>query len=380
MADEENVYVTKSGRTTKQKFKNYNFTGKKDQNQSTNMPVLPDDRVTEREAARAREIQEERENLNRMRQQLEDERRAFENQRAERQQTVQNIETNQGRPGVSAEEISTIISNVQNFNIDIRMPKFTNESELNPMRFLEGVERFCRVKNVKDDRKLLLIENALEGRASLWFEMQEGIQNYEEFKKRFLEEFYSVPARVKFQSEWVERRYEGKDSLQTYFYSQRKETKYFIPELTDYEINYKIIRQYPAWIKENLATIDKKNTTLIGQTLADLDEIRDERKRDQKSFRENYHPAAPKMKMINAYNPNLPYRFSERDNSRYRRETNYPSQSNYPRFGNRREDQNNQFRMPDIRFPPPVQPYGFPSVDNFDVYENGQDGRKRHLN
>lgn len=59
---------------------------------------------------------------------------------------------------------------------------------------------------------------------------------------------------------------------------QIKESKYFIPKLSDYEINYKIIQQYPTWVKETLATINYADSNLISQTLANLDIVFEEKR------------------------------------------------------------------------------------------------------
>ena len=46
------------------------------------------------------------------------------------------------------------------------------------------------------------MESALEGRARAWFETQrDNFQGYDEFKDRFLREFYSVPIKVKIKTD-----------------------------------------------------------------------------------------------------------------------------------------------------------------------------------
>lgn len=48
------------------------------------------------------------------------------------------------------------------------MPIFKDEFTSNPVEFLEKLEKFFRLKNVKEDKKMLIVEHfALEGRASL---------------------------------------------------------------------------------------------------------------------------------------------------------------------------------------------------------------------
>lgn len=132
---------------------------------------------------------------------------------------------------VNIGEVATMISDVQNVNFDMKMPKMKDELTSNPMEFLEELKKYFKIKNVKEDRKILIVEHSLEERAGLWFELQNNIQNYEEFKERFLEEFDLVPTRVQFKNSWMERRYHSyKDSLQTYYYANQR-IKIFYSEI-----------------------------------------------------------------------------------------------------------------------------------------------------
>jgi len=329
------------------------------------MPIIPEGREIDTQGASVRVREEERENLNKLREELEQMRRDLEamrmvNIQQQQHQNVlhQNVHDN-GREQnhVNIEEVATMISNVQNFNLDIKMPKMKDELTSNPMEFLEELEKYFKIKNVKEDRKILIVEHSLEGRASLWFELQNNIQNYEEFKERFLEEFYSVPTRVQFKNSWMERRYNSyKESLQTYYYMQIKESRYFIPKLSDYEINYKIIQQYPTWVKETLATINYADSNLISQTLANLDSIRREKERGYKNNNQQQY-ANPRIRQINMYRamPCEEYREYYRNGNRHKRFYNsYRNQDNY-HIGYQRYNRTDlqSCRLPDTRYPPP---------------------------
>lgn len=198
----KHIYLTKSGRKSKQKFTSYNF---RDKNQKIyKMPIVPEDRLIDTEGINVRE--RDQEGLNRLREELAQTRRDLEAIRAaiaEQQNQQRNVlrqASENGQNRVNADEIETIISSVQNFNVDIKIPKFKDESTLNPMEFVEGLEKFFKIKNIKEDRKMLVVEHSLEGRASLWLDLRKEIQSYNEFKERFLDEFYSVPVRVQFKN------------------------------------------------------------------------------------------------------------------------------------------------------------------------------------
>ena len=94
-------------------------------------------------------------------------------------------------------------------NIDINIPKFRSELEKNPRDFVEEIERYFRFKNVSNDVRKLII---LNGRARIWMNFKrETIVTFEQFKLEFLNEFYSVPIKVKLENRWHSRKYSYQD-------------------------------------------------------------------------------------------------------------------------------------------------------------------------
>lgn len=54
--------------------------------------------------------------------------------------------------------MAILISNVQNFNLlEIKMPTFKDEFTSNPVEFLEELEKVFRIKNVKEEKKMLIV-------------------------------------------------------------------------------------------------------------------------------------------------------------------------------------------------------------------------------
>lgn len=361
MDEQKSMYVTRVGRNSKQKFTDYKFAGTKIKTEK--MPILHDNEV---KANRRREREAEMENLNRQRHELEELRRTLEAERtALQQQQVPN--NGQAAPvprqqAATAEELTTIMSNVQNFHIDIKLPKFRDEMEMNPVGFLEEMKRFFKAKNIRNERKNLMMEHALEGKAALWRELQDNIIDYEDFKRRFLDEFHLVPIRVQFKNAWTECRYNAhKESLQTYYYRQVKDARYFIPKLTQYEVNYTIIQQYPVWVKEAVATVNFNDDSLIGQTLASLDGIRRQREKenDNRSYGNNNSRQLPhgirQMNVREYEDRDRGYRMRDRFNTRPER--NYPYSRYDDRYSKHRRYEHNvavPFQLPDTRVPPPT--------------------------
>lgn len=204
-----------------------------------------------------------------------------------------------------------------------------------------------------------MIEQALEGRAGLWFETKNNLTNYEQFKESFMNEFYSIPIRVRFKNAWNDRQYNPqKESLQTYYYEQVKKARYFKPTLSEYEINYTIIQQYPLWIRQNLAVINYNDSTMIGQTLASLDQIAKERSqaRDNKPYNNynNNRSAAQAIRNITVQDT----QYKRKNNGRRRHET-YSPRNDYRNRYNQNNSQGNrsnyrgEFTLPDTRYLPP---------------------------
>ena len=173
-------------------------------------------------------------------------------------------------------DFGSILNNLQVTNVEIKIPKFGNETEKNPKAFLEELERYFRIKNINiDSKKLVLAEHALEDQARIWIRYKrDAIVSYGQFKIEFLEEFYSVPIRVKLENKWYLRRYSIQDgNLLTYFYSQTKEASFFEPQLSEYKINYNTVQQMPYRVRENLATINFTDTKVVAQALAQFDNV-----------------------------------------------------------------------------------------------------------
>ena len=59
-----------------------------------------------------------------------------------------------------------------------------------------------------------------------------------------------------------------------------KKSNYLRPKLSTYERNFTIIQQLPNMVRKNLASIDCNKTEAIGQVLANLDAIYNEKNRN----------------------------------------------------------------------------------------------------
>lgn len=102
----------------------------------------------------------------------------------------------QGNNISGTQSIQNLVDGLKEIHVDIKIPKFTNNK--NPNQFIERLEKYFSVKHVSEANPLNILDGALEGRARAWFEARrDSFLSYENFKTKFLEEFYSVPIRVR---------------------------------------------------------------------------------------------------------------------------------------------------------------------------------------
>ena len=95
---------------------------------------------------------------------------------------------------------------------------------------------------------------------------------FEISKRKFLEEFYLIEARMSAKFDWENSKIKTQDrSLQNHFVGQRRTAKYSVPAMAEYKIHYLIIKHLPQPAREVLATIDYTDTVGIAQALAQLD-------------------------------------------------------------------------------------------------------------
>lgn len=116
--------------------------------------------------------------------------------------------------------LRTLIDGFRAINIDAKIPKFKETD--NPNQYLENLDKFYKIKGINNENKLIILETAFEGHVKLWFDTQRNsFTNFDDFKTKFLNEFYFIPIRVKIKSAWLAKRFEpNQDTLHSYFLGQ----------------------------------------------------------------------------------------------------------------------------------------------------------------
>lgn len=276
--------------------------------------------------------------------------------------------------------INGLVRQLHVVNLDAKVPRFTED--VNPLQFLEQLEGYFNLKNIRVENRLLALDGILEGRVNIWFQVSKaGINDFEHFKTEFRSEFYSIPVRVRFKNRWLSRRYSNKDgSMQNYLYSQLKEAKYFEPNLPQYEIIYSIVQQFSDKIRSTLAAIDYTNLSLVTQAISQLEEIYSEtettRSREYGRSAGSNNP----QRFNNQYSRvntlgveddrNNPY-FKTQPSSHKNIRKQQAGQGQQQHFNNPRFDAG----LPDVRFPPPER-YG----NNNRMYPHNFSNDERNLN
>ena len=278
----------------------------------------------------------------------------------------QNASNNLQNVSVRNFDICNLVSAIGSSQLDYKIPKFSNENECHPLEFLDKMEKFFRIKNINDEKKLVSIEIALEGNARLWFNLTNDFDTYENFKLAFQARFFSIPIQVKIKNMWATRKYSGKrdDSFQNYYYQQAKEASYIQPKISEYEKNYIIIKQFPWWVQEALATANFNDANAISHTLANLDAIHFEKQAKQES-RQAFHSenkymtqqngtqtiSVQSMQAFGQNQNNYRHYNNNRGNKRFRyNHVNKPN--NNSNSGNIPMPNIGSLDLPDTRYPP----------------------------
>lgn len=279
-------------------------------------------------------------------------------------QMQQRIADNTGDAGNQL--VRTLVDGLRGLNIDAKIPKFCEPD--NPNHFIEKLEKYFTLKNLQGNR-LNVLDGCFEGRARAWFESQRNsLCNYNDFKTKFLGEFFSIPIRVKLKSNWLAKRFDNTtDSLQTYFLNQIKEAQYIIPQCEPYELYFTIIQQMPMRVREILSTVDFNDYNKISQALSQLDStfrekvnIQNLKPRNQMG---NMNREMPSNHNNNARGQQYPQN-SRRENSDYNQRNgnkisnvvNARIQADSARIDTQiynGQSRNSSLSLPDVRRPPP---------------------------
>ena len=212
---EEQGYNTRSGRSLKRPA-NFNISlgGKKKLKQNTPKKISTNRNTTKKMAnVTPAKVEVMRAQLQNQQQEIEQARRAvgaaqqqhrdlelarqqllvIQNERDEAQRVLNDIQQN-GRPNaqrgvtvppapqnqqvvsIQGSDIGNLVGAVGFSQLEYRLPKFIDENDCHPLEFLEKMEKFFKVQNISEERKISAVEIALDGNARLWFNSQSDLR------------------------------------------------------------------------------------------------------------------------------------------------------------------------------------------------------------
>ena len=97
---------------------------------------------------------------------------------------------------MSVADVGNIINSINNSQISTAFPKFDNENSKNPIEFLNEFDKYCIIKQINNENKIILILQCFTGKVRIWANSRSDIQTFDAFRAAFLDEFYSIPVRA----------------------------------------------------------------------------------------------------------------------------------------------------------------------------------------
>lgn len=67
--------------------------------------------------------------------------------------------------------------------------------------------------------------------------------------------------------------------MKTFYYKKIREANDFKPRLSEFEMNMEIIKKFPLWVRESLATVNRHDIKAVSEALSQLETVRLERER-----------------------------------------------------------------------------------------------------
>lgn len=163
--------------------------------------------------------------------------------------------------------------------VEIKLPIFRDENRDSPNEFMKSFDQYCAIKQVPIEFIPILLESALKERAGIWFQViKNEINDFEEFKSAFANEFFSVEIRTRANEAWRNRKYDSKEgSMLSFYYKQTNEISHIDPYISEYEKNYVIIGQLPKQAQMGLSGIHLSETKKLTYGISRLEDANRDR-------------------------------------------------------------------------------------------------------
>lgn len=167
--------------------------------------------------------------------------------------------TNPEPPSVSCSDINQLASSNQSYilsNNDLPLPVFENSQRTNPVRYLNELKTYFRLRNVPEHLQMILVSRSLTGSASRWFNVINDSTPLDmlSFEKAFLNEFWSQSDQERLRYQIFHGRYDKSCGMNfvEYFMSLCDNKQLLIPQINEREFVEAMCLQYTGSIRHSL--------------------------------------------------------------------------------------------------------------------------------
>nr|XP_034194641.1 uncharacterized protein LOC117610902 [Osmia lignaria] len=156
------------------------------------------------------------------------------------------------------------------FRVKPQFPSFEGTSKERPPKFLRELERFVRISRVQEDEMRLIIDQALKGVASDWWDLVSGdIRTWDDFACGFLSQFWSTTVQRKIRTNLETGYYRDDSGTTRVTYAMRLigDARDLTPRRSDDEIVQILARHFTQAVHDsvtaqNITTVDAFLTLL----------------------------------------------------------------------------------------------------------------------
>jgi len=146
--------------------------------------------------------------------------------------------------------------------MDITKPIFYgNNKDVHPKDFLHRLEEYFAIKQTYAGEKIMVVGDCLKSAAFSWFTtIRFQLCNYEEFKKTFIDEYWSREIQIQVWSQCLNTKYIPSNIIyREHFAMWATKLRHLeVPRLSEQEIVKHIAKHYPGYLRAILISLPER--------------------------------------------------------------------------------------------------------------------------
>lgn len=176
---------------------------------------------------------------------------------------------------------------------EISRPTFYgNNRDVHPKDFLYRLEEYFAIKQSYVGEKLIIVGDCLKAAASSWFStIRFQLTNYDDFKKAFIDEFWSREIQIQVWSQCLSTKHiPSNTNYREHFATWATKLRHLeVPRLSEHEIVKHIARHYPGYLRAILVSLSDCNILTAMKVLGEegQEEQTTENKSNQQKTNQN---------------------------------------------------------------------------------------------